>query len=95
MAIVAVGLEILKALKDNGIIYESSLGRLLRDLRDLFVTKKAYHSFSGYAHDQFKKMISFNQEAQALMRKLEYQLLALDIDPDSTTDGHALKTTSG
>src|SRR5260370_17308610 len=40
-------------------------------------------------------MISFNQEAQALMRELEQQLLGLDIDPDSTTDGHALKTTSG
>jgi hypothetical protein len=82
-------------LKESGIIYESSLGRLLRDNRDLFVTKKAYHSFSGYAHDQFKKMISFNQEAQALMRDLEQQLLAFDIDPDSTTDGHALKATGG
>src|SRR5260370_24415713 len=40
-------------------------------------------------------MISFNQEAQALMRELEHQLLGFDIDPDSTTDGHALKTTSG
>ena len=59
-------------LKDNGIIYESPLGQLLRENRDLFVTKKAYHSFSGYAHAQFKKMISFNQEAQALMRDLEH-----------------------
>src|SRR5258708_12520899 len=82
-------------LKDNGIIYESPLGRLLRENRELFVTKKAYHSFSGYAHDQFKKMISFNQEAQALMRELEQHLLEFNIDPDSTTDGHALKTTSG
>jgi len=40
-------------------------------------------------------MISFNQEAQELMRKLEQELLGLDIDPESTTDGHALKTTSG
>ena len=40
-------------------------------------------------------MISFNQEAQALMRDLEQQLLELNIDPESTTDGHALKTTSG
>jgi len=29
------------------------------------------------------------------MRELEQQLLKFDIDPDSTTDGHALKTTSG
>ena len=68
---------------------------MLRDNRELFVTKKAYHSFSGYAHAQFKKMISFNQEAQALMRELERQLLEFDIDPESTTDGHALKTGGG
>jgi hypothetical protein len=67
------------------------VGQLLRENRDLFVTKKAYHSFSGYAHAQFKKMISFNQEAQELMRKLEQELLGLDIDPESTTDGHALQ----
>ena len=66
----------------------------LRAHRDLFVIKKTDHSFLGYAHDQFKKMISFNQEAQALMRGLEQQLLEYNIDPDSTTDGHALKTTS-
>lgn len=81
--------------KENGIIYENSLGSMLRENRHLFVTKKAYHSFSGYAHDQFKKMISFNQEAQALMRDLEQQLVKFDIDPDSATDGNALKTTSG
>jgi hypothetical protein len=82
-------------LKPNGIIYESALGKLLRDNRHIFVTKKAYHSFSGYAHDQFKKMISFNQDAQALMRELEDQLLGFNIDPDSATDAHALRTTTG
>jgi len=35
-------------------------------------------------------MISFNQEAQALMRELEQQLLEYNIDSDSTMDGHAL-----
>jgi len=68
---------------------------LLRDNRDTFVTKKAYHSFSGYAHDQFKKMISFNQEAQTLMRDLENRLLEFNIDPESATDAHALRTTTG
>ena len=37
-------------LKPNGIIYESSLAERLRENRDIFVTKQAYHSFSGYAH---------------------------------------------
>ncbi|HUE81182.1 MAG TPA: nucleotidyltransferase domain-containing protein [Pyrinomonadaceae bacterium] len=61
-------------LKPNQVIYESPLGKRLRENRDIFVTKKAYHSFSGYAHDQFKRMVSFNQEAQALMAQLEAQL---------------------
>jgi len=82
-------------LKPNHIIYVSSLGQRLRESRKLFVTKKAYHSFSGYAHDQFKKMISFNQEAQALMEQLEKQLTSFGIDPDSSDDGHALRGLDG
>ena len=82
-------------LKPNGIIYESELGARLRENRDLFVTKKAYHSFSGYAHAQFKKMISFNQEAQALMSQLEEQLSAFGIDPDSCDAGRSLRTLNG
>lgn len=79
-------------LKPNGIIYETSLGARLREQRDLFVTKHAYHSFSGYAHAQFKKMISFNQEAQALMQKLEEELIAFGISPDSCDAGHSLRS---
>src|SRR5688572_19527714 len=82
-------------LKPNGIIYESSLGARLRENRDLFVTKKAYHSFSGYAHAQFKKMISFNQEAQALMQQLEEQLVSFGIEPESCDAGHSLRRLSG
>jgi len=81
--------------KANGIIYENDLGRRLREHRELFVTKKAYHSFSGYAHDQFKKMISFNQEAQALMQRLEGELVSFDIDPDSCDAGNSLKRLDG
>ena len=82
-------------LKPTGIIYENEVGARLRAGRDLFVTKKAYHSFSGYAHAQFKKMISFNQEAQALMQHLEYQLTACDVDPDSCDAGHSLRRLNG
>jgi len=82
-------------LKPNGIIYESSLGERLRQNRDIFVTKQAYHSFSGYAHAQFKKMVSFNQEAQALMEQLEQQLISFGIDPDSSDDGHSLRRLDG
>ena len=82
-------------LKPNGIIYENALGARLRENRHLFVTRKAYHSFSGYAHAQFKKMISFNQEAQALMKLLEDQLTAFGIDPDSSDAGHSLRALDG
>jgi hypothetical protein len=82
-------------LKPNGIIFESSIGERLRANRQLFVTKKAYHSFSGYAHAQFKKMISFNQEAQALMAQLEDQLAEFGIDPESCDAGSSLRTADG
>jgi|KBSSwiStaDraftv2_1062776.scaffolds.fasta_scaffold163040_1 hypothetical protein len=82
-------------LKPNGIIYESPLGERLRANRDLFVTKQAYHSFSGYAHAQFNKMISFNQEARALMEQLESQITSFGIDPDSCDEGHSLRGLDG
>ena len=82
-------------LKPNQIIFESATGARLREHRNLFVTKKAYHSFSGYAHAQFKKMISFNQEAQALMQQLEEQLTSFGIDPDSSDAGHSLRGLDG
>ena len=82
-------------LKPNGIIYENAYGARLREHRDLFVTRKAYHSFSGYAHAQFKKMISFNQEAQQLMQQLEDQLTDLGIDPESCDAGDSLRNLAG
>jgi hypothetical protein len=40
-------------------------------------------------------MISFNQEAQALMEQLEQQLTSFGIDPDSSDGGHALRRLDG
>ena len=37
-------------------------------------------------------MISFKQEAQALMQQLEEQLTSLGIDPESCDAGHSLRT---
>src|SRR5262245_66630637 len=51
-------------LKPNGIIFENEIGERLRANRDLFVTKKAYNSFYGYAQAQFEKMISYYHDAQ-------------------------------
>jgi hypothetical protein len=59
---------------DQHIIYQHKLGRLLRDNKELFVSKEAYHSFNGYAYSQFKRMTHFNQEAQAEMTALEQEI---------------------
>lgn len=40
-------------------------------------------------------MISFNQEAQALMAQLEEQLASFDIDPESCDEGSSLRHSEG
>ncbi len=67
-------------LPEQHIIFEHELGRLLRENRDIFVTKAAYHSFNGYAYAQFKRMTHFNQEAQKEMAALEGELTGHGID---------------
>jgi hypothetical protein len=67
-------------LPERHMIYEHELGRYLRDNRDIFVTKAAYHSFNGYAYAQFKRMTHFNQEAQAEMAALEQEIVNQGVD---------------
>lgn len=43
-------------LKDNQYIKRNPCGWLLVENRDLFVSKKAYKSFTGYAYSQLKRM---------------------------------------
>jgi predicted nucleotidyltransferase len=43
-------------------IYIGRAGQALINNRQLFVSKKAYHSFSGYAHSQFKRMTHYKFE---------------------------------
>jgi len=47
---------------DKHIIYEDELGKLLRDNKQIFVSKAAYHSFNGYAYSQFKRMTQFHYQ---------------------------------
>ena len=56
---------------ERHLIYQHELGRCLREQRSLFVTKAAYHSFTGYAYGQLRRMTHFNQEAQQEMAALE------------------------
>lgn len=59
-------------------IHTSALGQRLIDNRELFVSKKAYHSFSGYAHSQLKRMTHYKFEGymgekrKALVDKFGY-----------------------
>lgn len=43
-------------LKDHNYIHKSEIGQSIIDNRNLFVSKEAYHSFSGYAHGQLHRM---------------------------------------
>ena len=69
-------------LPERHVIFQHELGRRLRENRELFVSKQAYHSFNGYAYAQFKRMTHFNQEAQREMAALESAVEERGIDLD-------------
>jgi len=43
-------------------LYKNFYGQMLIDNRKIFVSKYAYHSFSGYAHGQLHRMTNFKYE---------------------------------
>jgi len=47
-------------IRDNQYLKRHDYGQALIDNRDLFVSKEAYKSFTGYAYAQLKKMEKFN-----------------------------------
>jgi len=49
-------------LNDHNYIYKSEIGQLIIDNRRLFSSKRAYHSFNGYAYAQLKRMTHFKFE---------------------------------
>lgn len=65
---------------ERHLIYQHELGRHLRENRTRFVTKEAYHSFTGYANGQFKRMTHFNQDAQREMAEFERIIAEQGID---------------
>ncbi len=58
-------------LKDDSILLSTPVWKQLSDNRQLFASKLAYHSFSGYAYAQLKKMTAFNQQEQDRVLKLQ------------------------
>ncbi len=65
-------------LEKNGYLLKTWVGQLLIDRRDIFVSKQAYHAFSGYAHGQLKRMTHLAYEGymgakrKALVQKHGY-----------------------
>jgi predicted nucleotidyltransferase len=65
-------------LSDNMYIKRTKFGNMLIENRDLFSTKKIYHSFTGYAYGQIKRMVKYNFEGymgekrKALVEKFGY-----------------------
>ena len=60
------------------ILHQSDIGRELREKRQLFVSKQAYHSFTGYAYSQLHRMTSgkcegyMGEKRKALVEKFGF-----------------------
>ncbi len=65
-------------IRENHYLESYDYGKILVDNRDLFVSKEAYKSFTGYAYAQLKKMEKFNfngymgKKRKALVDKFGY-----------------------
>lgn len=53
--------NVLSLLWTSDLIHVEREGQMLIDARRIFATKRAYHSFGGYAHGQLKRMTSFRE----------------------------------
>jgi hypothetical protein len=66
-------------LEPESILVTSPTWEYLVDERYVFASKKAYHSFSGYAYAQLKKMTAFNQREQERVKDMEAELKEMGI----------------
>ena len=78
-------------LPEKHLIYSHPLGLHLRSEKDIFVSKEAYHSFTGYAQGQFKRMTHFNREAQSEMDEYESILLEAGLNLDDICADQTLR----
>ncbi len=63
-------------LERESILHSSRVWQALVQHRELFASKLAYHSFSGYAHGQLVKMTAFNEKEQERVGFLKQVVLA-------------------
>lgn len=48
------------------VLYTSPIAQMIRERRDLFLHKGAYHKFKGFGHSQLHKMLSKNPEGKRM-----------------------------
>lgn len=58
---------------DNMVIHITRVGQMIRENRKLFLCKKAWHTFKGYAHSQLHAMSSKSPKAGSKRQKLREQ----------------------
>ena len=58
-------------LKDNQYMKKTKWGKMLIDNRDIFLSKKCYNSYSGYAYGQLKRMTHFKFEGYMGQKRKE------------------------
>lgn len=51
---------------DKDVLYSNSYGKLLKGKKHLFLSKKSYHTFRGYANSQRKKILTKQAEGKRL-----------------------------
>jgi len=59
---------------DKNVIFKNEYGQKIIDNRELFLSKKSYHTFRGYAHSQKRKILTKEAEGKrvALIEKHGY-----------------------
>jgi len=58
------------------VLYESKVGKLVRENRHLFLSKKAWHTYKGYAYSQLKKIRTKNPvgKRKSIVEKYGYDV---------------------
>lgn len=66
-------------LEEESILHKSHAWLYIVKHRDLFISKLAYHSFTGYAYAQLKKMTAFNKKEQNRLTSIQQQIESFGI----------------
>lgn len=77
------------------ILYTSSVGQLIRENRKVFLHKKAWHTFKGYAYQQSKKMQAKHTESVELWNFEESYELPHNMTLEELKSSELYNTTQG